>query len=458
MAYASFCLCLCGEKPGFQAFQRQPARLNFAAPYFMPPAPLRPKKIAPSAPNVPTAPVRRAGPPNLLLDPHGISGTGTARRLRLSRHRRQLQSLTLLALILIGIAALIWLALRPRVTGFGVAQTRALPLNSASATLDETGALWVAARGGALWRVGENGVPARWGQSGALAFAPPLVTPDGGVYLAGLDGSMSAFGAPGAPRWKRQFDGSLATTPALWRDAMGAVLGVGDDDGRVFGLEAASGKTLWSAVALGPVGDAVVATREGFLVPTLSGSVARGGLICVAARSGQVLWRFPGADDLDAAGAASPLFDAAPNQVFWSNDEGAVYCLDASTGRKIWKSFAAPLRADSPFAVMLRAAPVLAGDNIIVGGNDGAVRALNARTGQAGWITSLDGPLATLSPVLANGKTAILAATATGQFALLDALSGAVLRRGAGAALWPTLDGKSAIALSESGEWQHLNW
>ena len=58
--------------------------------------------------------------PNLTLDPQGLRGTSSARRLRTFRRRKQLRTLLAVTLVAIGIGAASWFYLQPRADGFAV--------------------------------------------------------------------------------------------------------------------------------------------------------------------------------------------------------------------------------------------------------------------------------------------------------------------------------------------------
>ena len=391
--------------------------------------------------------------PNFALDPQGLRGTASARRLQQTRRRKRWQTISLILLLALGVAAALWFGLQPRATGFAVQSAQKVPLDlSAPATLDAADDLWLTGASGALWKIDANGQSQRFGVAGK-AGAPPLVGTGGGVYLPALDGTLTAFIAPEKTLWARDLGAALVTTPALWRDKNFPILGAGDSNGFVIALDANDGKTRWKTKLGGPIGNALIATRDAFLAPTLASGVWRGGLVCLDARTGRVRWNYS-TDSDSAAGAAPPLFDAATERVYWNNDEGEIACLDARTGRIWWRHQLAP---DAPTSVILRAAPVAIGENLIVGGNDGVLRALNANDGKARWTTELNAPIRAFYATKSGEKSAILATTDR-EILLIDAATGAVGERDAGVMAWPTFDGKSAIVVGESGSWRRVRW
>ena len=394
--------------------------------------------------------------PNFTLDPQGFRGTSTERRAHQSRQKHRLRTFAFAFLLLIGAGAAGWLSLKPRAQGLGfaVANVRALPLDlSAPATLDNQNNLWISSDSGALWRVDSEGKTERYGEATSAA-APPFIGAGGGIYIAGLDGTATAFTTPGRARWARDLGAALATTPQLWRAGDTAILAVGDSDGKVSGLNATDGKIVWSAQLGGPIGNGFAATRDGILAPTLASGVWRGGLVALDGKTGRVKWKFP-TDGQMAAGIATPLFDETSNRVYWNNDEGSVASLDASSGRALWQSEVVP--SDAPQSVMLRARPVLLGPSLIVGGNDGMLRALDADNGKTRWTTDLNAPIRALDAANVGGNPAVLV-TGERDIVLVDASAGTILQRDAGLAAWLLWDGRGAIITGANGSWRRVSF
>lgn len=399
--------------------------------------------------------------PNLTLDPQGFRGTSTARRARQSRQRRRLRALMFALLLLAGAGGLVWLGMQPRATSFTVVSARQLPLDlSEPATLNGNGKLWLTSQSGALWEIGLDGESRGYNYlKMSRAGAPPLVSASGvdvgGVYVPGLDGTLWRFDGGDKILWKRDLGAALATTPAQLNVGNLRILGAGNSDGRVFGLSAIEdGKTLWSAQLGGPIGNALTTTRDGFVAPTLANGVWRGGLVCLDGKSGRIRWRYPQNGKL-SGGVATARFDASSNRIYWNNDESSVVSLDASSGRVLWETAVA--RADAPRSVMLRAQPVLWGQSLIVGGNDGILRSLDANNGKARWTVDLGSPIRVLSAANVAGRPAVLAVS-EGEIALIDAATGQIIGRDQGAMAWPMADGKGAVIVGEAGNWRRVRW
>lgn len=413
---------------------------------------------------------------NVRLDPQGIYGTRSARRQGQLRRRRQLQNGILWA---IGAAATLILmrwALQPRHSARAATRTVPLPFRPAGAPLAlGDGDLLFTSQSGGLWRApaNQNGLataPRRLFSAGFAPAASPLVTSTQ-IFWPGGDGLLIALEASGKPRWRATLPSALVAKPALVRVDGRAIVVAGDDAGHIAAFDAETGVLRWKKSLGGALGAGigVLAAQkgagEGVLVPLLAGAASRGGLVCLDAKTGALRWSFPGDARSQSAGIALPA--SLENQVFWCNDEGAVVCLEGATGRKIWKSFAVPLVSETGATaapddqlVMLRGAPTLveAAGVVVVGGNDGALRAFDLATGAPRWTRPLGGAIRFAAQKLVfEGKNALLATAEAPAVWLLDAKDGAILRR------WTTpypnsyglaLTSKNAYSLDADGHLQ----
>lgn len=392
--------------------------------------------------------------PNLLLDPHGMSGTATARRLRASRQRRQWQ---MIGLSLAGLALLIlavWLV-RPQERRLNATLRTTWPFLPAAPATSDGNVLFVAARDGALWRAPletNPQAPKRVGIGGWAARVAPVVVP-GAVVMSAPDGEVSAFETTSNRLlWRRALGGSISTKPLL----LGRSLVLGDDGGRVTALDSRTGRTLWSSLATGPVGDGLALARSGgttFVVaPTLAANGSGGGLQAFDATTGKARWRFPAEARAPAAGIAQPFVDETSGRIFWANDEGAAFALDAATGRKIWKTFARPLLIapnQKPAPVVLRGAPVLVDGVVLVGGNDGAARGFDSQSGRLLWTSVVGGPIR--SAALALGSRVVI--SGGDDIVVLNARGGRILQRATIPGLVSLVRARNVVwALGKSGE------
>ena len=279
---------------------------------------------------------------------------------------------------------------------------------------------------GELWRASANatGVTARrlWNAPFPSRVAP--LESAHGIVIGALDGTVSLLDESGKEFWNHRLPAAISTRPAAWNGGIVAAC----DSGLVVAWNRA-GAEIWRTQVAGTPGAALVLAQGRVVVAMLGGNGARGGLVALDLASGQKLWRFP-ADTRDrAAGVAAPFFDAHNGRVFWCNDEGAIVCLNAQNGAKIWKTFARPLPdAAKNQAVVMRGAPVVAGQTLVAGANDGALRAFDARDGRALWTANLGAPIYEAARPLVRAN-AIFWLVDGAQTALIDA-KGQILRQG----------------------------
>lgn len=302
---------------------------------------------------------------------------------------------------------------------------------------------------GAVWRAAtKTSAPQKvWG--GNFPASPQVVGFSGGVVVAGGDGTLSSLDGEGKTRWSVKHSGALFPRPAILQSAGKALLVGGDDAGKVWARDVRDGKMLWSREAGAPIGEGVTATPWGVVVPLLGHTTSRGGLRCFGGDGGAVKWSFPADPNERAPGTATPRFDAATGRIFWCNDLGTVFALDAQSGRKIWKSFVAP-RAGAHSVVGLRASPILVNGVVVVGGNDGGLRAFNAGDGKAMWTRWLGQSLSTpLSKARWGDRVVIIAGDKPSL--IVDAQNGEIVRQlGAGAVGW---NGREYAASDDMGTW-----
>jgi len=418
------------------------------------------------------------------LDPQGIYGTRSARRQGQLRCRRQLQNGILGAIGALGAGFVLRWGLQPRHSALAASQTLQLPFRPAGAPLAAGDSeLLFTSQSGGLWRAstGENALaeaPRRFFRADFAPAAAPLATPTQ-IFWPGGDGVLVALdAASGKAAWRASLPSALVARPALVQVDARMVVVAGDDAGNIAAFDAATGVLRWKKSLGGALGAGIGVLKapasvgapqslgDGVLVPLLAGATSRGGLVCLDARTGATRWSFPGDASLQSAGIALPA--SLKGRVFWCNDEGAVVCLDGATGRKIWKSFAAPLglavgtSVDSPRddLVMLRGAPTLveAASVVVVGGNDGILRAFDLATGAPRWTQALGGAVRFAAQKLVfGGKNALLVTAEVPAIWVLDAGDGTILRR------WTTrypnsygvaLTAKNAFALDADGHLQ----
>ncbi|HYP08298.1 MAG TPA: PQQ-binding-like beta-propeller repeat protein, partial [Bryobacteraceae bacterium] len=177
--------------------------------------------------------------------------------------------------------------------------------------------------------------------------------------------------------------------------------------GGLYAVDAATGRLKWSLIPKLASGTASIATA-----PAVSGNVViaafrSGGVMGVALASGKELWRGPrpaqGAGVLAAGGIA-----------YFAGEDGAIYALDAGTGQQRWRTEFQPTLAPC------YSRPLVAGGNVILTGigpaapKDPTKRggyylfSFDAATGQERWRYRAEAPyihngVCLTQPVLADG-------------------------------------------------------
>ena len=188
----------------------------------------------------------------------------------------------------------------------------------------------------------------------------------GGPALAGL-------------AWRVPTDGDVVSSPAI----AGGVVYVGSNDGHLYALDLATGARRWranlgSGVSSSPaVGGGLVyaAGRDGSVSALDAGSGARRWRVTTRA-----LLPFPWGHESGDYWVSSPAY--VSGVVVFGAADGAVYAVDAPTGRVRW-------RAQTEGRI--RSSPAVAGDRVYVGSFDGRVYCFDLATGARRWRHDTEG-------------------------------------------------------------------
>jgi outer membrane protein assembly factor BamB len=177
-------------------------------------------------------------------------------------------------------------------------------------------------------------------------------------------------GAPFQPVWHRTFfEGMISpeTEPIV---AEGLVF-FGDWGGTFHALDAYSGKDAWTAKAPGGVRNAAAYDNGRIYFATL-GDRAGGSVVCLKAKTGELLWEFkPGTR---GGFATSPAL--YKGRVYLGGRDRTLYCLDAVTGAKAWT-----YTAGAPYLQSC----ALRGDAVYVAAEDMIPRCFDALGGKLLW-------------------------------------------------------------------------
>jgi outer membrane protein assembly factor BamB len=231
---------------------------------------------------------------------------------------------------------------------------------------------------------GPDGQPDWQWRTSTTGFTAPLVAGDT-VVAATEDGTVYAFAATnGRRKWSTSLDGQLADTPAIGDDTVY----VADRDGGVYALALADGSRRWRN------------SYDG--VPAIYSSPTVYGNLCYVTGSGTLL--VIDADGTEVARATSETgqdFQSAPavteDAVYVGGFDG-VYAWNRGTGTRRWRF--------SPNDARIFDRVAVAGDTVYATNENGALYAIDAVSGSVRWTHRTDrtfntGPTATDDTVYA---------------------------------------------------------
>jgi outer membrane protein assembly factor BamB/phosphatidylglycerophosphate synthase len=230
-------------------------------------------------------------------------------------------------------------------------------------------------------------------------------SPDGERVFAGCDNASfyCVDARTGAELWRFETGMMIWSVASFLREA--TVVVFGSLDGRVYALEAASGRLVAerntggevksSPVALSLAGDEVVVCNS-------NGRIERLALDYSSSSSSSSAWRVVWAVDLDTEIYGSPAFAAASGRLFVSDMSGAISALDAATGAVLWRT---------PTYGYTTASPVVTADGfVVVGTSAGLLLALSADDGGvagASKVSKTSKPINASPIVLPNGVVVV---------------------------------------------------
>jgi outer membrane protein assembly factor BamB len=217
-----------------------------------------------------------------------------------------------------------------------------------------------AATGRVLWKL----------DTGADLDSSPCVV-EGRLYIAGESG----FARSVDPRTGRE----------LWKTFLGGI-GTGT-------LKGSNGSETSPAV---DAGQYFAATYDGFLH-------------CLDLKTGSPLWKAKTGDDTDA----SPVIEGDFVYVAAEDKAPYLYCFDRDSGREVWRY--------SGCRKGYWSTPAVVGGRVYIGGNDGFLHCLDARTGKLVWATKC-GPAIWSSPCVVDDR--VVFGSCDGWLYMLEAKSG----------------------------------
>jgi len=228
-----------------------------------------------------------------------------------------------------------------------------------------------------------------------------------------LEGEVIAFASGfGKIRWRTKI-GPTESSPLV---ADGRVY-VGDWRGRVYALDAATGKVRWTFQGKGRIKGAVAKSGNRLFVGTYDGY-----LYALRASTGKVIWRTRSQDRLGGRGQFYSTPAVAYGRVYIGSTDGKVYSFGAASGQLRWS------QGTGGFVY---ASPAVWRQTVYVGSYSGRFYALDAATGDVKWRFRAKGDISGSAAVL-NGVV---------YFSTFDEVTYALDAR-TGKQLWTYADGK----------------
>lgn len=245
-----------------------------------------------------------------------------------------------------------------------------------------------------------------------LILASPVVT-NGVVYFGTSSGSVYAVDTATRavkPGWQ------FKAKEAIWGSPLvsGGRVYVPSMDHNLYCLDAETGQVVWTFTAGG-----ALAARPHIEGDRLYQGSFDGRLYAVSPDSGERATGF----DFSAGNWIWSEALITGGVIYVTSLDGELHALDAATGQPLagFQTYTVPVETD-----YIRAAPIAAGDFVIVASGEGRVVALNATTGQVMWqwpsgaTLPLSGILT--NPVVADGRVYVI--LLNGQVNALDATTG----------------------------------
>jgi outer membrane protein assembly factor BamB len=190
------------------------------------------------------------------------------------------------------------------------------------------------------------------------------------------DGQVAAFAAGSGRRlWLRRI-GPTESSPLV---ADGAVY-VGDWDGRVWALDAATGRTRWVVQLHGAIKGSLALSGGRLFIGTYGGDV-----VALSAIGGRTIWRSGGHGRIYSSPAV------AYGRVYIGSLDGGVYAFGAGTGHLLWA------HATGGYVY---ASPAVWRKRILVGSYNHHFYAFDAGTGDIRWRFDGNGPISGSASVI----------------------------------------------------------
>ncbi|NLW04593.1 MAG: outer membrane protein assembly factor BamB [Pseudomonadaceae bacterium] len=257
-----------------------------------------------------------------------------------------------------------------------------------------------------------------WSQQLEKGVSAGLTLARGNVYLATQNGELLALNArTGAFNWRVNLSSEALSAPQV----LGDLLVVLAADGRLAGLDANTGRQLWTYDALMPS-----LTLRGTATPTLTSlqsftGFANGKLVAIDNTTGQVRWETriaqpEGRTDIERLVDVRGQVKQAQGMLFVNSYQGQTHALDPFTGRSRWYKDISSFHA-----------PVIFNNQVIIVDEASRIHALDLFSGSSLWIQDALYGRDLTEPVIL--EQSLVVADYQGYLHLLDAQTGEITGR-----------------------------
>ncbi|HSD79737.1 MAG TPA: PQQ-binding-like beta-propeller repeat protein [Solirubrobacteraceae bacterium] len=291
------------------------------------------------------------------------------------------------------------------------------------------GRLYFANATGTLFALDTGTVKVRWAYRSHRCTASSPAVDNHTVYMtfmnkppcnatrSGLDGEVVAIDADtGKLRWRLRI-GPTESSPLV----LDGVVYVGDWNGKLYALSAASGATRWTFRAGGKIKDAVAYAGGRVFFGSYDHHV-----YALNARTGRLVWRGSAQQRLGPRGTFYSTPAVAYGRVYIGSTDGKMYSFGATSGKVRWSHGTGGYVYSSPAVYRQR---------VYAGSFTGYLYCFDAATGDVRWKYRTNGPISG-SPVVINDV--VYVSSLKGRTYGLNPLTGKLLwsfRRGSYAAV-----------------------
>ncbi len=235
-----------------------------------------------------------------------------------------------------------------------------------------------------------------------------------------LEGEVIAFAAGfGKIRWRTKI-GPTESSPLV----VDGFVYVGDWRGRVYALDAATGRVRWTFQGKGRIKSGIARSGDRLYVGTYDGY-----LYALSAKTGKAIWRTRTQDRLGGRGYLYSTPTVAYGRVYIGSTDHKVYSFGAASGKLRWSKGTGGYVYGSP-AVWRK--------TVYVGSYSGRFYALDAATGDVRWRFRANGDISGSATVIAG---VVYFSTFKDRTYALDARTGREL--------WTFADGKYAGVVAD---------